>query len=211
MASAWRRFGPAGVGAWVAAFRVPRAAQDTRLSPSSVIRSRSGQSLVETALLLPILLMIVFNAVNIGYYFYIAVNLATAPRQGVEYSILGPASQVQSGLPDAASIGTLVASSFTGAIASATSANTSIRVCTAALGLRNLGTSGQLPNCRVTYGSGAFSAMTAADADPEAPFLVLNRVDIQYTVTPLIPGPAFNIVFPASLTFRRSVEMRVME
>jgi hypothetical protein len=178
---------------------------------SSLFRNGSGQSLLETALLLAILLAIVFNAVNMGYFFSVAVNLAAAPRQGAEYSILGPASQVQLELPDAPSIGTLVANDFTEAIASATSTNTSIRVCTAALGLSNLGTSSQVPKCQVIYGSGTFSALTAADADPEAPYLVLNRVDIQYTVTPLIPGTLFNLVLPPSLSFHRSVAMRVME
>ena len=178
---------------------------------STLLHNRSGQSLIETALLLPIMLTLVFNAVNMGYFFSVAVNLAAAPRQGAQYSILGPASQVQSVLADATSIGTLVANDFTGAIALASSSNTSIRICTAALGLSNLGTSSQVPQCQVTYGSGTFPALTAADADPEAPFLVLNRVDIQYTVTPLIPGTAFNLVLPASLTFHRMVEMRVME
>ena len=192
-------------------FPPPIEAQDIRAVGSGLLNNRSGQSLIETALLLPILLTLVFNAVNIGYFFFVAVNLAAAPRQGVEYSIVGPASHVQSLLPDATAIGTLVANNFKGAIASATPADTSIRVCTATLGLSNSGTSGQLPNCRVTYGSEVYPALTAADADPEAPFLVLNRVDIRYTVTPLIPGRAFNLVFPPSLTLHRSVEMRVME
>jgi Flp pilus assembly protein TadG len=211
MGSELQRFCWAGVGESIARFRVALAGQGERGWGSCLLHNRSGQSLIETALLLPLLLTIVFNAVNIGYFFFVAVNLAAAPRQGAEYSIQGPASHVQSVLAAAPSIGTLVANDFTGAIGSATSTNTSIRVCTAALGLSNRGTSSQVPNCLVTYGSGTFPALTAADADPEAPYLVLNRVDIQYTVTPLIPGTVLNIVFPPSLTFHRSVEMRVME
>jgi Flp pilus assembly protein TadG len=178
---------------------------------SDLGRDRRGQSLLETALLLPLLLTIVFNAVNIGYFFLICLNLTVAPRQGAQYSIQGPAGQSQLQLPGAASVGSLISESFTGAVGSASSTNTSIRVCSAALGLNNLGQSNQMPNCQVTYGSGVFPGLTAADADPEAPFMVLNRVDIQYTVTPLIQGAAFNLALPSPLTFQRTIYMRVEE
>ena len=36
----------------------------------------------------------------------------------------------------------------------------------------------------------------------------LDRVDVEYTVTPIIPGTAFNIVLPANLHFHRQVSMR---
>src|SRR3990172_1576009 len=49
----------------------------------------SGQSLIETALVLPILLLLAFNAVNFGYFVYVAINLASSPRSGVQYSISG--------------------------------------------------------------------------------------------------------------------------
>ncbi len=178
---------------------------------SGLLRNREGQSLIETALLLPLLLTIVFNAVNLGYYFLVCLNMTTAPRQGAQYSIQGPASQVQTALPAATPVGGMVSSGFSGAIGSASAKNTSIRVCSAALGLVNVGTSSQVPKCQVTYGSGVFPALTAADADPEAPYMVLNRVDIQYTVTPLIQGKAFNLVLPSSLTFQRKIFMRVEE
>jgi Flp pilus assembly protein TadG len=178
---------------------------------SALLRNPEGQSLLETALLLPLLLTIVFNAVNLGYYFLVCLNLTTAPRQGAQYSIQGPASQVQSVLPGAISVGGIVSSGFTGAIGSASATNTSIRICSAALGLLNVGISSQVPKCQVTYGTGTFPALTAADADPEAPYMVLNRVDIQYTVTPLIQGKAFNLVLPSSLTFHRKIYMRVEE
>ncbi len=178
---------------------------------SNLLHDRGGQSLIETALLLPLLLTITFNAVNLGYYFLVGLNLATAPRQGAQYSVQGPASQVQTVLPSAASIGSLVSSSLTGNIGSASAKNTSIRVCTAALGLTGVGTASQVPNCVTTYGSGTFPSLTAADADPEAPYMVLNRIDIQFTVTPLIQGKAFNLVLPKSLMFQRKIYMRAEE
>jgi Flp pilus assembly protein TadG len=175
---------------------------------ANLLHARSGQSLLETALLLPIMLTLVFNAVNMGYFFFVALNLAAAPRQGLEYSIQGTASYQQSQLPSAALVNSLVSDAITGAIPSA--ANTPIRVCSVSLGLNpsGKGTANQVPNCKSYGGAGSFSA---PDPDPEAPYLVLNRVDILYTVTPLISGAAFNLVMPASLTFHRMVEMRVME
>jgi hypothetical protein len=159
-------------------------------------------------LLLPILLTIICNAVNIGYFFFVELNLTTAPRQGVEYSIQGPASFQQSQLPVASAVSSLVYADITGAIAS--TANTPTQVCSVSLGLNlsGRGTSSQVPNC-ASYGrAGSFAS---PDPDPEAPYLVLNQVVIQYTVTPLIPGTVFNVVLPPSLTFSRKVEMRVME
>ena len=45
-------------------------------------------------------------------------------------------------------------------------------------------------------------------ADPEEPSFVLNRVDVEYTVTPIIPGTAFNVLIPENLNFKRHVSMR---
>ena len=63
--------------------------------------SERGQSMIETALLLPILLLIAFNAINFGYFFFVVLNLSSAPRSGVQYSILGFATPGQFSLPPA--------------------------------------------------------------------------------------------------------------
>lgn len=74
-----------------------------------------------------------------------------------------------------------------------------------ALGLSGSGSS-QVPNC-ANYGSGA-GTFSALQADPEAPYLLLNRVDVQYTITPLLQGSVFNVVPP--VTVHRMVTMRAM-
>src|SRR5947199_10608031 len=51
--------------------------------------SRSGEGLIETALIVPFLLTMILNAVNFGYFFLVALNLTSAPRSAVEYSIQG--------------------------------------------------------------------------------------------------------------------------
>lgn len=43
--------------------------------------------------------------------------------------------------------------------------------------------------------------------DPE-PGFVLNRVDVTYTVSPLIPGAVFNLILPSNMSFHRQVSMR---
>jgi Flp pilus assembly protein TadG len=174
-----------------------------------LIRKGDGQSLLEAAFLLPFLLALTFNAINMGYFFWAYLNMATATRQGVEYSIQGTTSFLQDTLPSADVVSTLVYNGLTGAIPS--SANTPQRVCTLANGVdpNGAGTSNQIPLCS-NYGTGSGTYSTL-QPDPEAPLLVLNRVDVQYTVTPPIPGFLANLIFPSSLTFHRYVYMRAEE
>jgi Flp pilus assembly protein TadG len=185
-------------------------------------RSSSGQSLVETALLLPVLLMLLFNAVNFGYFFLVALNMAAAPRSGVVYSIQGYSSPASGLLPSAgpsttaATVSYLTYQDMTGAIYSP--AGTPIQVCSQALGLNYTGASTQAAKC-ASFG-GAYS-FPAAASDPESPSFVLNQVDVAYTFSPLINGTIFNIFILAapvcsssggsvSCTFHRQVLMRAM-
>lgn len=181
-------------------------------------RQREGQGLLEAALIIPVLLIIVFNAVNLGYYFFVYLNLTTAPRQGAQYSILGSLTvsgspPTPNSLPYPGDVNTLLSSDITGAIPSA--ASTPNRICTAEISpLVDAQTVNQRPQCQsYPTGSETFSADPNCNtgdicADPEAPALVLNRVDIQYTVTPLIPGTVFNIGLPSPIVFHRYVYMR---
>src|SRR5512146_791184 len=57
-------------------------------------RRSSGQALIETALLMPFMLALIFNAVNFGYFFYVALNISSAGRSGVLYAMLGPSTPV---------------------------------------------------------------------------------------------------------------------
>jgi Flp pilus assembly protein TadG len=163
-----------------------------------------GHSLLETTLLLPLLLILVTNAVNIGYIFSVYLNLTTAPRQGAEYSVRGTSTVLQASVPNADSVSSLIYDNLAGAVPSA--AHTPTRVCSLALGLTGSGSS-QVPNC-TTYGTGA-GTFSDLQPDPEAPYLVLNRVDVQYTLTPPIQGSVFNLV-PGPLTIHRMITMRVM-
>jgi hypothetical protein len=185
----------------------------------------AGQGLVEVALILPVLLTLILNAVNFGYYFLVALNLSAAPRSGVEYSIQGfetpaqpnpPAAAGSSGTPSSnlASVAYLTYLDVTGALGSA--GNATVQVCTMSLGKSAAGKwqcvtcSGYSSACGAPTDSPGGTAYT----DPETSF-ILNRVDITYTLTPLVPGTAFNLVTLAACgsstcTFHRQATMRYM-
>jgi Flp pilus assembly protein TadG len=186
--------------------------------------SRSGEGLIETALIVPFLLTMILNAVNFGYFFLVALNLTAAPRSAVEYSIQGfntpatasLASGPSSGNPSAdnSSVAYLIYQDMIGALASSTSAT--VTVCSNSLGAGKCVTcSGYNTGCNAPASSPGGANYT----DPEASF-VLNRVDVTYTFRPLIPGTAFNLtLLPTSIcstsggvtcSFHRYASMREM-
>lgn len=204
------------------------------------MRNSRGQSLVETVLMLPLLLLIVCNVVNLGYFFLVTVNLTAASRTSALYSIEGsytpyaqqePPSGTSTGGSGAGGIlstpGTVaytVYQDLNGAVWNPTGA--SVRVCTqmnlnAGSGVNGTGAA-QVSNCETctsSAGCGAAGVGTApaASADPEAPSFVLNQVDITYNFSTLIPGTMFNMPLQASAmcnggtcTFIRRMRMRSM-
>jgi Flp pilus assembly protein TadG len=201
------------------------------------MRNSRGQSLVETALMVPFLLMLVLNAVNFGYFFLMMVNLTGASRNAATYSIEGDSTPAATPLPVSGSAtnnltGTLSVSyltyqDLTGAIGSPTGA--SVQVCSPVNILSNSGVNGtganQKSNCMTCTGNTCGAVATgspAPSADPEAPDFVLNQVDITYTFSPIIPGTLFNVALLASpicttsggsvtCTFIRTARMRAMK
>jgi TadE-like protein len=166
--------------------------------------SQSGQGLIETALLVPLLLVLAFNAINFGYFFIVAVHLASAPREGVEYSIQGSLSPAY---PPLAKSGPVSDLTYQDMINLSGSSTASVQVCSRANGLNQAGTATQNAIC-TPYGAAASPAFPAAKSDPESPLFLLHQVDVQYTVTPLIPGN-WGLPMP-NLTFHRQVLMRAI-
>jgi|SRR5579864_5670462 len=161
-----------------------------------------GQSLLETAVAMPLLLGIAFNLINLGYFWFMVLALAAAPRQGVQYSTQGGVAATSTASPSATAVSNLVYENMTNAVHGATNSNTAVRVCTSALGVNS---TTHLALCNSFGPTASFSAIAA---DPEAPVFVLNRVDVTYTVSPIIPGSAFSVVLPTNMTFHRQVSMR---
>jgi len=180
--------------------------------------------MIEAALLLPFLLIIILNVINLGYFFFVALNLSAAPRQGVEYSIQGfstPATlslanpgPACTGSSSELAVSTLTYNDMIGVLPAPSTPCPNIadlQVCTTVLGVSNPGTVNQVANC-AKYGNSA-TTYPAPAPDPEAPFFVLHRVDVKYTVRPIIPGGPGNIfnLFIPPLTFHRQVSMRSMD
>src|SRR5437762_3827446 len=185
-----------------------------RFAKSSSRQDSRGQSLVETALLLPLLIMLVLNVVNLGYFFLCAINLNGAARTSVLYAIQGAATPFSGAIPpsggsspgtNTASVTYLIYQDLTGALWNPT--GVSVQVCTDANGTNTNTGSTQRANCEVCTSGGCSVASNGSpvpDADPEAtsptctnasspscPNFLLHRIDVDYTFVPLIPGRIF--------------------
>src|SRR5581483_10710678 len=109
----------------------------TRHFTARMNRSR-GQSLVETALMLPILLIVVLNVVNLAYFFLVMVNLTGAARSSTFFSTQGNYSPFAAGQPASGSsncntspntVACVVFQDLTGAVWNPTNTNNTVRVC----------------------------------------------------------------------------------
>jgi TadE-like protein len=197
-----------------------------------IARNCSGQALIETALILPLLLTIVLNAVNFAFFFLMALNITSSSRSSGIYSIMGGATPAVLALPKAGpqttttTVSYLAYQDLTGAVSTPTTTNTGVNVCSSTVGIHNVGATNMGTNCTSVGISGGFA--TTAGPDPElnsgstAPAFLLNRVDVAYQFSPPIPIMPFNILVLAapicsssggtvSCTFYRHVEMREMQ
>lgn len=167
----------------------------------------SGQSLLEAALFLPLLVLLAFFAVDYGYFFIVAANLTSSSRNAAEYSVQGYESPGQSSLPAAGPLSsvTSVAALAVGDLSTlaGASSTTTVQVCSKSVGVSN-----GVTECS-SFGPAGPSYTPAID--PEAPTFLLNRVDVTYTVHPPIPLSFFSHPLVPSLTFHRQVSVRVLD
>jgi hypothetical protein len=61
----------------------------------------AGQALIETILMLPIIVTIVLNAINFGYFFLMALNITASARSTGLYSITGDETPAAIAVPPA--------------------------------------------------------------------------------------------------------------
>lgn len=177
-----------------------------RIGNRSAFRGEGGQSLLETAIFLPVLVLLLAYAVDFGYFFVVVANLTSSARNAAEYSVQGFSSPAQTALPAAGPIATntSVAALAVGDLSSlaSSSTTTTVQVCSMVNGV-----SGNLTDC-TSYGPAG--ATFTPVADPEAPMFYLNRVDVTYTVQPPIPLNFFSYSLLPSLNFHRQVSMRAL-
>ena len=171
---------------------------------------RGGHSLVEFALLLPLLLLLVVNVVNFGAFMYGHITVVNAARTAAQYMVLGPASYTNPQPVASSAITALVTSDVSTLL---NKASVVVRVCT-----NNGGT---------YHKTMAFSERaTACDAgntdgftDPEVSGspakYVLATVDVTYTYQPIIPLWDFPLLkIHATLpptTLHKTAVMRMLE
>ena len=162
-----------------------------------------GQATIETAIGIPLMLTLAFNVINIGYFWFMVLALAAGPRHANQYASQGGDASTGS-QPLSAAVATVLTENVTNAVVGATTSNISYQVCIQTNGVSST-------THKATCNTSGSYTFVAADADPEdtsATVFVLQKVDVAYTVQPLIPGSAFNVLVPANLTFHRQVTMR---
>jgi Flp pilus assembly protein TadG len=166
------------------------------------VRSEDGQSLLETAVTMPVLLAVAFNLINVGYFWFVLLSLSAASRHGVQFASQGGSAAGTISAPTTTAVSDLVYENVTNAIGGATTSNVAVRVCSSVKGVNSA------TGVALCDQFGPAFTFSASDADPESPVYVLNRVDVGYTVTPIIPGAAFGVLLPANLQFQRHASMR---
>ncbi len=190
----------------------------------SLRKNTRGQSLVETALMIPLLLTLILNAVNFGYFLLVTLNLTSATRNGIEYAIQGSSTPANGSLPApgplAQSNATTVNSLIAQELGAFNNGNLGVQVCSLSVGT----TTGATPVTTCATAGKVPSTTPTPDADPEAaeyPGFALNRVDVFYQFQPIIPATPFTFAvlsFPGcssgggttTCKFARHAEMRAM-
>jgi hypothetical protein len=154
-------------------------------------RTRSGQALIEFALILPLLFLLIVNVVNFGGFFYAWITVSNAARAGAQYMVMS--DTWISGLtpPSASQVSTLVTTDL---LSLPNRASAQVKVC-----INISGTTA----CNPSGGSGPPN-------DPESSFYNSTSVDVTYTYQPFVSFWDFSrlgihLTLPATTIHRRVV------
>lgn len=168
----------------------------TRILSAGPTKLTLGQALVEFALVLPLLFLLIVNAVNFGAFLFAWITVSNGARAGVQYMSQG---RITVGTPTpatAAQISALITSDISSLI---NRASLQVRVCKNNNGVQSCS------------GPGAY----VPPADPEPANYVLASVDLTYTYVPLIPlwefpGLGIHATLPTT-TIHRQASMRMLQ
>lgn len=155
-----------------------------------------GQSLIEFVLTVPLLFLLIVNAVNFGSFLFAWITIANAARAGGQYWALGSAAVTQPEPVSAAQVTALIANDITSLRGRS---SLIVRVC-------------KDSNTVVTC-SGTGSAVPPADPEPAS--YTSTSVDVTYTFQPPIPLFSFGSLgiyatLP-STTIHRQTVMRMLQ
>ena len=151
---------------------------------------------MEFALILPMVFLLIVNAVNFGAFLFAWITVANGARAGAQYMVQGRATVGTPTPATAAQITTLITSDISSLL---NRASLAVRVCKNNNGVQ------------ACSGPGAYTP----PADPEPAKYVLVSVDVTYTYQPLLPlwdFPALGIhaTLPAT-TIHRQASMRMLQ
>jgi Flp pilus assembly protein TadG len=149
----------------------------TRVHGAGLLRSRSGQSVLEFAMVIPLAFLLVVNVVNFGALAYACITLSNAARTGASYMAQGPASVNAPSLPSASMIHDKVIEDM-GSLPNASQAT--VTVCSGTA-------SGSPYNCAYPNDPSTGTAYV----DPEPSTSIVGTVKVVYTFCPLISGWSF--------------------
>jgi Flp pilus assembly protein TadG len=173
--------------------------------------SESGQSLIEFALMIPLLFLLIFNAVNFGGFLYSWIAISNAARAGVQDAAMGAAYASYPPVASLSAVQTLIQNE-TASLPNSSASNPLVTVC------ENLnGTVVAYPLTNpVTACPGG---VTAPPQDPEtitglsgASTYSTVAIDVTYTYTPFIgafSAGLLGIVSPPTTVHRRTI-MRIL-
>ena len=159
-------------------------------------QSQRGQSLVEFALLVPLLFLLIANAVNFGSFLFAWITVANAARGGTQYWVLASAAIGTPAAASPAQVSALVTQDISSLLARS---SLIVRVC------KNNNT---VVTCTGT-------GLSVPPADPEPLTFVSATVDVTYIWQPPIPLWNFNqlaihATLPPTTIHRRAV-MRMLQ
>jgi Flp pilus assembly protein TadG len=173
------------------AFLATIPAQSANLLSANATNRRSGQALVELALITPLVFLLAVNALNFGGFIFAWITVANAARAGVQYMVMSSASPENPTPATAAQITALITSDVSSLL---NRSSVVVATCT------NNSTSAN--GCTTLF-------------DPEAPAYTLATVDVTYTYQPFIPLFSFpkvgiSATLPTSTIHRKAV-MRMLQ
>jgi hypothetical protein len=195
-----------------------------RRRPARRAAAACGASLLEFALIVPLLLILIANIVNFAGFFFAWITVQDAARAGAQYLVRGDKS-----LGDPAPVAPLPESGLAALISPVVTQELSSLVNNPSLALRvctrkpsGRGISATAPTITCTQVTGSFSTTPSdppEEGSAEAPLYETGWVDVGYTYLPFIPsgfkfpGLNFGPVWPSKdggVTIHRQVVMRIL-
>jgi Flp pilus assembly protein TadG len=165
----------------------------TRLSTVKRLgRQREGSALIEWALLMPLLLLMMLDAVNYGLLFYSWVSVTNAARVAAQYAVYNGAAVSAPGTPSTPQVQAVVTNNVTT--------------------LPNSGSMSPASVCHQTGGGTPTCPITGLIAAPDASTSALTAVTVSYTYQPFISATFLGIpLTPSTTTFSQQIIMRNMQ